>query len=277
MTPGRRALLCKYPRQLKGGQYVPCGQCAKCIDYVDWTRAARIIIETRASERTWWLTLTFAQEPSSEAVGYASVQKFLKRLRKSGYPLRYAFVAEWGTEKGRLHFHALVHCGDALTKRVLQAEWPDGFSNCKLVKGTVTRGPHAGKRSGATAARLAEYISAYVSKGGSGRFRFSQGYGSKQVRFDENEAVRAVLAAFPEATLKRVGLSGVKRFRRLPKRVLRPALKRLGLEDGSSLPRFQPLPDDLIAAQREHRRQFGFKHRFEPDASWAAIEQGWEA
>ena len=69
---------------------------------------------------------------------YSDVQKYFKRLRKNGYPARYFAVGEYGSAKGRAHWHILVFWKDAIPAhkpstravpvRFMEAHWPHGWS-----------------------------------------------------------------------------------------------------------------------------------------------------
>lgn len=88
---------------------------------------ARMMTELTWCTKSWFLTLTYAGD---EAGDYRQVQLFLKRIRKIQ---RVGFVAvmERG-DRGRLHWHMLLHC-NTLTKRQIQRCWArTGFSCCKL-------------------------------------------------------------------------------------------------------------------------------------------------
>lgn len=173
---------------------MPCEACLKKTKA--WRTSARIAGEIAASQRSWWCTFTLADLPdASEGEVYASVQLMVKRLRKK-HSLRYAFVPEYGEQRGRLHYHAIVHCDDTLTKRLLCEHWPGGFSRVRLLKGWKTRG--TGSVSVRAVGRIARYIAKYVTKG-QGRFRFSQGYGSRPW-VPVSEIEQAILDTFPGST-----------------------------------------------------------------------------
>lgn len=210
---------CPNVRLIRGNS-VPCGSCPVCLSRVRWQKSARILSECSNSKRTWWCRFSLRKDVKPEAEVYAEVQLFLKRLRKRGFALRYAFVAERGTQgTQRLHYHALLHGDEMLTKRAIQSEWKLGQTNVKLL-------PHVS--DGAAAARVARYVAKYATK--ASRFRFSQGYGSRPWKgIEADETVAAVLAAFPGASIARVRVAGVGVPRKL-----------LGLEGAS--PCLPPVP-----------------------------------
>ncbi|QCS37264.1 replication initiation protein [Tortoise microvirus 77] len=65
---------------------------------------------------------------------YSDVQRFWKRLRFNGHPLRYFVVGEYGGEKGRAHWHGVVYWQGKAPPLELRKEyytephWPLGFS-----------------------------------------------------------------------------------------------------------------------------------------------------
>jgi len=142
-------------------------------------RAAR---EQITAKKTWFVTLTFGPKrraailmaasamseklSQSERLARAAgwyVQTFTKRLRKSGFEVRYLWVPEPHLD-GFPHFHGLVHDqrGD-LTWEALNSAWSAGFSVLKLVRdGGAIR-----------------YVTKYIAKARYGRLRSSQSYGTE--------------------------------------------------------------------------------------------------
>ena len=79
----------------------------------------------------------------------AELQKYWKRLRKAGHRFKYIVVFE-RHKSGHPHMHCLLHeVGDPITKRELQAQWPHGFTQMKIV---------------ADGRKAAYYVSKYLSK-----------------------------------------------------------------------------------------------------------------
>ncbi len=176
---------------------VRCRKCGPCRRQRQRMWSARAILEYRQSYRTWLGTLTLRPEDhdhvlnmcrAKDAEGGHDFDKlspdeqflerhkrisryltlWLKRIRKnSGANLRYLMVCE--AHKNNLpHYHALIHepeCEQRVTKRVLQAGWPHGFSSFKLLADDES--------SGAT------YACKYLSKSALARVRASVGYGRR--------------------------------------------------------------------------------------------------
>lgn len=125
---------------LKDGRRVavPCGFCALCraSRRDEWQR--RLEIETLMNE--WqgygntFLTLTVSDDsPIPLGDEKRAIQLFWKRIRKAAPPgynpsFKYYLVSEYGSQTGRLHFHAIV-CGldHALHAAAFRSAWPHGF------------------------------------------------------------------------------------------------------------------------------------------------------
>lgn len=97
--------------------------CARCRSnrVRDWV--GRCLAEAQFSAGASFVTLTYgtdlavngeANNSHAQILMYSDVQKWLKRIRKAGYPLRYFVVGEYGSAKGRAHWHVLLFW----TKRV---------------------------------------------------------------------------------------------------------------------------------------------------------------
>lgn len=96
----------------------------------------------------------------------AELTKYFKRLRKSGLKFRYVLVTE-AHKDGYPHYHALIHEGfSQIPKSRLQAEWPYGFTQFKLVKD----------------AKAAYYITKYLVKDARTRIRASGKYGQSALQ-----------------------------------------------------------------------------------------------
>lgn len=155
-------------------------QCRKCETCrrnksMHWTIRAQI--EIARAPRTWFCTFTI--NPQSRFMfslraksrdyhkSYGEISKeftkMFKRLRRKGHKFRYLMVAE-AHKDGYPHIHMLIHEVDhAIPKRVIQGEWPFGFSNVKLVADRAA----------------AKYVTKYLAKDMRSRVRASQHYGEE--------------------------------------------------------------------------------------------------
>ena len=92
------------------------------------------------------MTLTYGGGlvPASEVLTYSDVQKYLKRLRKSGHKFRYFAVGEYGSAKGRAHWHLILFYqkqppGGYLHGRSDEKHWPHGFSQSEVASNASIR------------------------------------------------------------------------------------------------------------------------------------------
>lgn len=169
----------KYSRPTEGlkgimvRRYGPCRKCQKCLTFRTMQWRERIETELKAVERSWFVTLTFAPihlagviaeanakmkgpvgQAEIERQAYSHVQRYLKRLRKSGARFRYFAVSEYGEEKGRLHYHLLIHELNPghVTWMLLDKKWRS-FVYANLVR-----------KAGASASYVSKYISKSISR-----------------------------------------------------------------------------------------------------------------
>lgn len=106
----------EYPNVIK----IPCGKCLACRLKYARTWANRCMLEAKYHKQNWFVTLTYKSEFLPFVGDYATLrksdfQKFMKRLRDNysrKYPdaekFRYFMCGEYGTKKGRPHYHFLA-------------------------------------------------------------------------------------------------------------------------------------------------------------------------
>lgn len=98
---------------------VPCGKCVKCKQRRSRQWIFRLKQENRASENSYFVTLTYEDENLVWAdcgvptLSKSDFQRYIKRLRKaqgkiSGLKLRYFACGEYGSKTFRPHYHALL-------------------------------------------------------------------------------------------------------------------------------------------------------------------------
>jgi hypothetical protein len=126
--------MCIAPIKLDDGTEVGCRECWQCRkrrvnDYV-----GRCIAESKFAKKTYAVTLTYDGDQGVNAVTliYKDVQDFLKRLRKK-YKCRYIVTGEYGSAKGRSHWHIILFFQDnwpevTSNKRVDWKYWKHGFA-----------------------------------------------------------------------------------------------------------------------------------------------------
>lgn len=107
--------MCANPGRLHDGTVIACRKCWQCqerkID--DWV--GRCIAENKTAVAAHSITLTYGRDEGgaedhfrSAWLTYSDVQKFFKLLRFDGYKFRYLVAGEYGSMKGRAHWHGLI-------------------------------------------------------------------------------------------------------------------------------------------------------------------------
>lgn len=177
---------------------VRCRRCVECLHARRYYWAMAALEQTRQARRTWFGTLTLSaasqaemltrarfnsRDPNAEYwddpacdARFAAVRRELMlecrrywaRLRKAGHSFKYFLVFE-RHKSGLPHMHFLLHEQDSpILKRVLEAQWPWGFSKPMLVGG----------RSNQTVPpeKAAWYVAKYLSKSEQARQIASKGY-----------------------------------------------------------------------------------------------------
>lgn len=109
---------------------VPCGLCWQCqkrrvSDYV-----GRALCEAAYAVSSCALTLTYAprDDLAEQIITPAHFQKFVRSLRRRGTTLRYIVAGEYGTARGRAHFHAVLFFYENPPRWAnLQRDWDDAW------------------------------------------------------------------------------------------------------------------------------------------------------
>lgn len=101
--------MCMEPHNLGEGVLVACRNCWQCRANRVNDLVGRCIAENETSSASIAVTLTYAGDaPNSAVLVYRDFQLFMKRLRKRGYDARYIVAGEYGSTKGRAHWHAVL-------------------------------------------------------------------------------------------------------------------------------------------------------------------------
>jgi len=128
------------PKGDKRAVLVACHDCWQCREnrINDWV--GRNIAESKTARSSHAVTLTYgrglngdADHPRAVVLTYSDVQKFFKLLRRHGFPVRYFVTGEFGSFKGRAHWHVMLYWqGDVppheIDTRFMEKHWPHGFS-----------------------------------------------------------------------------------------------------------------------------------------------------
>lgn len=118
---------------------VACRSCWQCRSNRVNDLIGRCIAEQSVSAKALAVTLTYSGDtPQSAVLRYSDVQKFLKYLRagdwkqNNGYDVRYICAGEYGSRKGRAHWHIILFFQGkvpdlAFDRRIEWKYWPHGF------------------------------------------------------------------------------------------------------------------------------------------------------
>lgn len=125
--------MCNSPSLLPNGQTVSCRKCKRCMDnrVKDWV--GRCIAESKTAVATHSITLTYApkggvdRHERAAVLTYSDVQKWFKKLRTAGYPVRFLACGEYGKKKGRAHWHVIVFWQDRVPEHKLRENFNGAF------------------------------------------------------------------------------------------------------------------------------------------------------
>lgn len=133
----------------------PCGQCVVCKINRSREWAWRMVAESDYWPDSVFLTLTYSDE-SKISLDKADLQKFFKRLRKSGVKCSYYACGEYGATTYRPHYHVCLFF-DGVLDFVPDASF--GKSN-----GHLSAWPHGVTNVGTFSKESARYVSDYLLK-----------------------------------------------------------------------------------------------------------------
>lgn len=138
---------------------LPCGGCEGCLLERSRQWAVRCMHEAQLWEKNCFITLTYEDPPPWNSLVHSDFQKFMKRLRKrfkgdkelvddrtgkSSHPIRFYMAGEYGSARGRPHYHACIfnfafedlkflrrtNSGSDLYRSAqLESLWPYGYSS----------------------------------------------------------------------------------------------------------------------------------------------------
>jgi hypothetical protein len=126
---------------LDDGTIIGCRYCSQCVgrSVDDWT--GRCIAESIFAVAPYFLSLTYGRDENgsedhirARLLTYSDIQKLMKRFRASGYHPRYFCVGEYGSAKGRAHWHVLIFWRDN------SAEIAKRIEHNEMVRAKLKRG-----------------------------------------------------------------------------------------------------------------------------------------
>lgn len=138
--------MCINPTVLPSGYKVPCRRCWQCLSERTNDLVGRAIAESKSCALTVVLTLTYGRDEHGAALHgktmvhcKADLKRYLQSWRNDGYKIRYMIAGEFGSERGRAHWHAVLFfhtrkAGVAWPEFVydtecqLEKHWPHGYT-----------------------------------------------------------------------------------------------------------------------------------------------------
>ena len=87
---------------------VQCGKCAGCSQHKHESLVSRGLAEAQSAACTLFVTLTYEDDDKGEILDKDDIKKFQDRLRKD-CRFRALTAGEYGTTKGRAHWHCLLY------------------------------------------------------------------------------------------------------------------------------------------------------------------------
>jgi hypothetical protein len=139
--------MCIAPNKLEDGTDVGCRECWQCRKRRVNDLVGRGIAESRFSKKTYAITLTYAPRVGVNAVTlvYKDVQDMIKNIRDL-FECRYIVAGEYGSKKGRAHWHIILFFkgpskkakkraekqSKKFNKRIVAPDYPDEALNKKV-------------------------------------------------------------------------------------------------------------------------------------------------
>ena len=127
--------MCIAPCNLNEKGLVDCRYCWQCRANRVNDLIGRCIAETHSSAGALSVTLTYGDGDIAKAaiLYYPDFQGMMKRLRAAGYKVRYIVTGEYGSRKGRAHWHAILFFEGKvpdveLEKRIDWKPWGHGYA-----------------------------------------------------------------------------------------------------------------------------------------------------
>lgn len=127
--------MCVNPRIHPSGLKTPCRQCWQCREnrINDWV--GRCIAEKETSLATVAVTLTYGGGDTAQSrfLRKSDMTAFFKALRNDGHKVRYFMTGEYGSKKGRAHWHVVLFWQSKLPhvefgKNITVPWWPHGLT-----------------------------------------------------------------------------------------------------------------------------------------------------
>ncbi|MGL4567178.1 MAG: rolling circle replication-associated protein [Fusobacteriaceae bacterium] len=109
-------------------------------------KVIRRLVNTNMTERSSFLTLTFAENLIDETKAKLELKKFFMRLRYNYPELKHDYLAVWERQKrGAVHFHIILFDVPKIPLKVLNKLWGHGFVKINKIKGIDNVGAYVCK------------------------------------------------------------------------------------------------------------------------------------
>lgn len=189
---------------------VPCRACDECKAHSKRRLLGRLIAEQQNCTEVWFSTFTYGggyDNAKAYVLHYPDLQKTFKKLRKAGHKFKYLAVGEYGTEKGRAHWHVLFMWEttppDIQTGKETRYQ-PGETGATSWEHGHVNH--QKAKSQHAAAAYCMKYMDKHTVQGN--QLKYSQFLGEKYLLEKAKEHARAGLPMFAQGNVYTVPESG---------------------------------------------------------------------
>lgn len=112
---------------------LPCGKCHGCRTAAARAWALRCHLELQQHTKAAFITLTYDDRWLPPTLVKRDLQLFLKRLRKdlgANRPVRYFASGEYGEQRQRPHYHALLYGAGEEDRQAVSKAWGLGRTGC---------------------------------------------------------------------------------------------------------------------------------------------------
>lgn len=172
-----------------------CRKCEDCMKARKRHWIGRLLAEEQTSLATWFGTFTYAggyDNDEAYELQYEHVQQMFKRMRKAGHKFKYLAVGEYGTAKGRAHWHILFYFTTPpptveFNAMIQFPHWEKGHSQIEIPRSTQ-----------GSAAYMIDYITKDLSIAGRMRYSKNPAMGTTYLLEYARERARHGVALFPD-------------------------------------------------------------------------------
>ena len=132
-----------YPDRDENGREIgfACQVCENCRKNQAHAWVGRLLAEQQTSVAANFITLTYGHDdrykgtglegavdhPHARKLVYGDMQRYFKRVRSADFPLSYLATGEYGTLKGRAHWHVAAFWQREAPEHTIGRNWNDQF------------------------------------------------------------------------------------------------------------------------------------------------------